>query len=206
MPPTTVREGLGGERLARPGTPSRKPWPRARRQTIIRSIARSCPTITFFTSNSACSRVAADGAGRHRVGNLFDVKLRAIENLYSGRRGHRPRHHHRQRREQRAGRPRHRVRARQPEEDQLPLVPAGVVHRPRRGNHARAPPRAALHAVAPRARREEPDRASASRSATGSRSRSWAPSPTGPTSMHGPRRNGASSPAAATRTAASAWR
>jgi hypothetical protein len=28
--------------------------------------------------------------------------------------------------------PDHRVRARQPEEDQLPLVPAGVVHRPRR--------------------------------------------------------------------------
>ena len=37
------------------------------------------------------------------------------------------------------------------------LVPAGVVHGPRRRNHRRAPARAALHAVAPRARREEPD-------------------------------------------------
>ena len=74
------------------------------------------------------------------------------------RRRHRAGHHDRQRRQQRAGRPRHRVRARQPEEDQLPVVPAGVVHRPRRGDHAGAPRRAALHAVAPRARREEPDR------------------------------------------------
>ena len=74
------------------------------------------------------------------------------------RRRHRPGRDDRQRRQQRAGRPHHRVRARQPEEDQLPVVPAGVVHRPRRGSDAGAPRRAALHAVAPRARREEPDR------------------------------------------------
>ena len=74
------------------------------------------------------------------------------------RRRHRAGHHHRQRRQQRAGRPRHRVRARQPEAHQLPVVPAGVVHGPRRGDHAGAPRRAALHAVAPRPRREEPDR------------------------------------------------
>ncbi len=74
-----------------------------------------------------------------------------------GRRRHRSGHHDRQRRQQRAGRPRHRVRARQPEADQLPLVPAGLVHRPRRRDHAGAPRGAALHAVAPRARREEPD-------------------------------------------------
>ena len=97
------------------------------------------------------------------------------------RRRHRAGRDDRQRRQQRAGRPHHRVRARQPEEDQLPVVPAGLVHRPRRGSDARAAGRAALHAVAPRARREEPDRASASRSATGSRFRSWAASPTGPT-------------------------
>ena len=42
--------------------------------------------------------------------------------------------------------------------------------------------------------------------ATGSRSPSWAPSPTGPTSRHGAEANSDSSPAAATRTAASAWR
>ena len=75
-----------------------------------------------------------DGIGNaanshRRVGNLFDVKLRAIENLHERRRRHRAGHHDRQRRQQRAGRPRHRVRARQPEEDQLPVVPAGVVHR-----------------------------------------------------------------------------
>ena len=85
-----------------------------------------------------------DGIGNaanshRRVGNLFDVKLRAIENLHERRRRHRAGHHDRQRRQQRAGRPHHRVRARQPEEDQLPVVPAGVVHRPRRGDHRRAP-------------------------------------------------------------------
>ena len=101
-----------------------------------------------------------NAANSHRlVGNLFDVKLRAIENLWSRRRRHRPGHHHRQRDQQRAGRPRRPVRARQPEEDQLPVVPAGVVHRPRRGSDAGAPRGAALHAVAPGARREEPDRA-----------------------------------------------
>ena len=61
-----------------------------------------------------------DGIGNaanshRRVGNLFDVKLRAIENLLQRRRRHRARHHDRQRRQQRAGRPRHRVRARQSE-------------------------------------------------------------------------------------------
>ena len=74
------------------------------------------------------------------------------------RRGHRAGRHDRERRQQRAGRPHHRVRARQPQEDQLPLVPAGLVHRPRRGSDAGAPGRAALHLVPPRARREEPDR------------------------------------------------
>jgi uncharacterized radical SAM superfamily Fe-S cluster-containing enzyme len=63
-----------------------------------------------------------DGIGNaanshRRVGNLFDVKLRAIENLYNAGRRHRAGHHDRQRRQQRAGRPRRRVRARQPEAD-----------------------------------------------------------------------------------------
>ena len=151
-----------------------------------------------------------DGIGNaanshRRVGNLFDVKLRAIENLHTGRRRHRPGHHHRQRRQQRAGRPRDRVRARQPEEDQLPVVPAGVVHRPRRGSDARAARRAALHAVAPRARRQEPDR-------LGEPIRDWFPiSFMGDVHRLGRHRarartsSGATSPAAAIRTAASAW-
>ena len=152
-----------------------------------------------------------DGIGNaanshRRVGNLFDVKLRAIENLWTagvdivpvitivnGVNN------------EQVGRV-DRVRARQPEEDQLPVVPAGVVHRPRRGGHAGAPAGAALHAVAPGARREEPDR-----------HRRAAPRLV-PDLVHGhlhrlgrprPRAgsaSGASSPAAATRTAASAWR
>jgi hypothetical protein len=73
------------------------------------------------------------------------------------RRRHRAGDHDRQRRQQRAGGAHHPVRARQPEEDLVPVVPAGVVHRPRRGDHRRAPRGAALHAVAPGARREEPD-------------------------------------------------
>ena len=88
-----------------------------------------------------------DGIGNaanshRRVGNLFDVKLRAIENLLQRRRRHRAGRDDRQRRQQRAGRPHHRVRARQPEEDQLPVVPAGVVHRPRRGSDAASAARA----------------------------------------------------------------
>ena len=71
-----------------------------------------------------------NAANSHRlVGNLFDVKLRAIENLHSAGVDIVPVIDDRQRRQQRAGRPDHPVRARQPEEDQLPLVPAGVVHR-----------------------------------------------------------------------------
>ena len=81
---------------------------------------------------------------------------------------HRAGDHHRQRREQRAGRPGDRVRPRQPEEDQLPVVPAGELHRPRRGDHPRTAGRAALHPVAPRPRREEPDRHGHARQATGS--------------------------------------
>ena len=101
-----------------------------------------------------------DGVGNapnsHRhVGNLFDVKLQAIENLHTGRRGHRARRDDHQRREQRAGGADHRVRHRQPEEAVVPLVPAGVLHGARRGGVRRAAGGAALHAGAPGARREE---------------------------------------------------
>ena len=91
---------------------------------------RACATPTCSSTASATR------ANSHRhVGNLFDVKLRAIENLHAAGVDIVPVVTHRQRRQQRAGRPHHRVRARQPEEDHLPLVPAGVVHRPRRGGH-----------------------------------------------------------------------
>ena len=99
-----------------------------------------------------------NAANSHRlVGNLFDVKLRAIENLWTAGVDIVPGRDDRQRRQQRAGRPHHPVRARQPAQDQLPLVPAGVVHGTRRGGHAGAARGAALHAVAPGARRKEPD-------------------------------------------------
>ena len=147
-----------------------------------------------------------NAANSHRlVGNLFDVKLRAIENLWTRRRRHRAGDDHRQRRQQRAGRPHHPVRARQPEEDLVPLVPAGVVHRPRRGDHRRAPARAALHAVAPGARREEPDRPRRAGARLVPDLVHGHVLATGPTSCTARRPTGASSPAAAIRTAASAW-
>ena len=77
-------------------------------------------------------------ANAHRkIGNLFDVKLRAIEELAAG--GHRrhPGRHRRQRGQQRPGRPDHPVRHRELRQDHRRLVPAGVVHRPRRGHRRR---------------------------------------------------------------------
>jgi 7,8-dihydro-6-hydroxymethylpterin dimethyltransferase len=145
-----------------------------------------------------------DGIGNaanshRRVGNLFDVKLRAIENLYN------------------AG------------VDIVPVITIvnGVnneqvgrviefaLDNPKRINFLSFQP------VSFTGRDEEvtPERRAAQRytlshlahdvknqTATGSRSRSCPPSPTGPTSCTGPTASGASSPAAATRTAASAWR
>ena len=78
-----------------------------------------------------CSSTAsATKPNAHRkIGNLFDVKLRAIEELARG--GHRrhPRRHRRQRREQRPGRQDPAVRHREPGQDHGRLVPARVVHR-----------------------------------------------------------------------------
>jgi len=44
------------------------------------------------------------------------------------------------------------------QEDSFPFFSAGFLHRPRRSRHRRAPRRPALHALAPGARREEPNR------------------------------------------------
>ena len=102
--------------------------------------------------------VSEEANAHRKVGNLFDVKLRAIEALHA------------------AGidvclvvtivntvnddqvGPDHQVRAPELRQDQLRLVPAGVVHGPRRGHHRRRAPREALHAVAPGGGREAPDR------------------------------------------------
>ena len=77
---------------------------------------------------------------------------------------------------------------------------------PRRGSLGRAPRGAALHAVAPGARREEPDRPRRADARLVPDLASCPPSPTGPTWCTDRTTTGASSPAAATRTAASAWR
>src|SRR5215207_373012 len=47
--------------FARPGTPSTRRWPRARRATIIRSSRWSWPTMTFLTSYSSRSIGTASG-------------------------------------------------------------------------------------------------------------------------------------------------
>ncbi len=100
-----------------------------------------------------------NAANQHRhVPNLFDVKLRAIENLHAAGVDIVPVSDDHQRRQQRAGRAHRRVRPRQPEEDLVPLVPARVVHGPRRGDLGRAARRAALHAGGPRARHQAADR------------------------------------------------
>ena len=132
-----------------------------------------------------------DGIGNaanshRRVGNLFDVKLRAIENLHSagvdivpvvtivnGVNN------------EQVGRIIEFALDNPKKINFLSFQPVSL-HRPRRGGHAGAARGAALHAVAPGARREEPDRPRRADRATGSRSRSWAPSPTGPTSSTAP--------------------
>ena len=72
--------------------------------------------------------IGEDANGHRKVGNLFDVKLHAIENLSPCRHRHRPRCDDRQHDQQRPGRADHQVRRRELREDQLRLLSAGVVH------------------------------------------------------------------------------
>src|SRR6266571_5288446 len=51
-PPIEAASVLIAIVLARPGTPSTRRWPRARRATTIRSSRWSCPTMTFLISKS----------------------------------------------------------------------------------------------------------------------------------------------------------
>ena len=78
--------------------------------------------------------IGEDANGHRKVGNLFDVKLHAIENLSPRRHRHRARRDDRQHDQQRSGRTDHQVRRRELREDQLRLVSAGVVHGSRRGD------------------------------------------------------------------------
>ena len=82
--------------------------------------------------------VGEEANSHRKVGNLFDVKLRAIENLYAAgidvclvvtivKTVN----------DDQVGADRQ-VRARELRQDQLRVVPAGVVHRPRRGHLRRA--------------------------------------------------------------------
>ena len=110
---------------------------------------------------------------QHRkVGNLFDVKLRAIDNLHAAGvdvtlvttivnsvNNHQVGRHPRTSRSQNIDKINDR------------LLPARLLHGPRRGDRRRDAREAALHALAPRARRRRSRRESASRCATGFRSR-----------------------------------
>ena len=85
--------------------------------------------------------IGEDANGHRKVGNLFDVKLHAIENLHARRHRHRARRDHRQHDQQRSGRADHQVRRRELREDQLRVVSARVVHGPRRAHRRREPAR-----------------------------------------------------------------
>ena len=104
-----------------------------------------------------------DGVGnehnQHRkVGNLYDVKLPRDREPPQARHRRHPRRDDHQRRQQRPGRRHHQVRHREHRQGHRRRVPAGVLHRSRRGHRRRDPGEAALHALAPGARREGPGR------------------------------------------------
>ena len=61
-------DGLRRQGLGQAGTPSSRQWPRASRQTMSRSMARSWPTMTRLTSNSAGSSRRASSAGSEALG------------------------------------------------------------------------------------------------------------------------------------------
>ena len=81
-----------------------------------------------------------DGIGnepnQHRkIGNLFDVKIKAIENMHDAGIEIVSGDYVSQQCQQRRGRPDHPVRTRQPGSHRLHRLPAGFVHRTRRGDH-----------------------------------------------------------------------
>ena len=97
-----------------------------RARSRLHSVQAATNGIEFAKSPEFCRKAADAGlryaylqfdgignaANSHRkVGNLFDVKLRAIENLYSNGVDIVPVITHHQRHQQRAGGPRHSVRA-----------------------------------------------------------------------------------------------
>ena len=101
--------------------------------------------------------IGNDANSHRQIGNLFDVKLRAINNLHeagveivlvdAG-----------QRSQQRPGGSDHPICHGQSQEDRLHFVSAGFVYGSRRRDHCRAPPAPALHAVAHGPRREKTGR------------------------------------------------
>ncbi len=123
-----------------------------------------------------------NAANAHRAGRQpVRCETEGDREPAQGRMRDRSRHHHRERHQQRAGRTHHQVRPRQSQDDQLPELPAGQLHRTRRSCYRRSPPGAALHAEPPGARRQESDGPWRAQPATGSRSASWEPSAIGPT-------------------------
>ena len=121
--------------------------------------------------------IGNDANSHRQVGNLFDVKLRAIENMHE------------------AGieivlvitivnnvnndqvGPIVKFAMENPKKIAFVSLPAGFLHRPRRRNHSGTPPAPALHAFAPGQRRERSRWARSNPRATGSPFRLSAPSP-----------------------------
>ena len=100
------------------------------------------------------------GAGERAPQGRQPVRREAARDREPVRGRHRrlPRGHDREHRERSPGRADRQVRAAELRQDQLRLVSARLVHRPRRGDLGRGAPRQALHPVAPRGRPEAADR------------------------------------------------
>ena len=132
------------------------------------------------------------------------VRREAARHREPARSGHRDRagDDDRQQREQRSGGPDREVRDGEPQENFVRVLPAGFVHRARRGHYARAPHPPALHAFASGAETSASRSAKSNRRATGSRFPTSRRSLDSPTSRTDRIRSGVRFPADATRTAA----
>ena len=143
--------GRGGL-LQRPGRDQRHP---------IRAGRRVCPP---GSRGRTANRLPAV-RWRHRRGERPSEGREPARSEAQGDRepacrGHRrvPGRHDRQHREQRSGRTDREVRARELRQDQLRLLPAGLVHGTGRRHQRRREAREALHALASRGRSETADR------------------------------------------------
>ena len=101
-----------------------------------------------------------DRAGQRASKSRQSVRREAARDRGAACREHRrlPRRDDREHGQRRSGRPDHQVRAAELRQDQLRLLPAGLLYGPGRGHPGRRPACEALHAVAPGGGREAADR------------------------------------------------